>query len=148
MLVKFAREIDDADIANARRAADHLRSLIRNAPEKTSTVAVHTEAGTLDLDIDLLRSVTKIVDMVSAPQDTATAMSPEEEITPRQAADLLRMSRPSVMRLIEKGHLRARKVNTHHRLSRAEVLAYRETQAVTRRESLTEIARISETYDF
>ena len=69
-------------------------------------------------------------------------------IKQREAAKILRMSRPSLMRLVGKGHLTARKVGAHHRLSRAEVVAYKLAQSGVRRGSLAAIASITEEFDF
>jgi hypothetical protein len=38
----------------------------------------------------------------------------EDEITPNQAAEILKMSRPSVLRLIERGYLHPCMVHTRH----------------------------------
>ena len=72
----------------------------------------------------------------------------DEEISPQDAAAILKMSRPSVMRLIEKRLLPAHKVHSHNRLSRADVIAYRDKQAEVRRHAMAELAAIAEEYDF
>ncbi|MBP2229695.1 excisionase family DNA binding protein [Azospirillum agricola] len=145
MLVEFVQEIDDHDIAKARRGVDELRTLIGKAPIKEGEVTVQMGTGFVTLDISALRSMAELVSIVSTHSRTAEG---DEEISPQDAAELLRMSRPSVMRLIEKGLLKARKVGAHHRLLRAEVLSYKQNQASIRRNGLTEVAKISEEYDF
>jgi len=46
-------------------------------------------------------------------------------LTPRQAAELLGISRPYLMRLLQQGQLHSSKVGAHHRLTLDEVLRYR-----------------------
>jgi excisionase family DNA binding protein len=72
----------------------------------------------------------------------------EDEISPNQAAEILKMSRPSVMRLIEKGELHPRMVHSRHKLSRTEVMALAERQTRERRKVLANLADLSEEYDF
>ena len=99
------------------------------------------------VDPAVIRSVLTVLEAVIA-REQADAATDEAELSPQEAADILGMSRPTVMRLIERGRLRARKVNTHHRLLRAEVAAYRESQAVTRRQALRSLSEMSVEHDF
>lgn len=65
-------------------------------------------------------------------------------LTTGQAADLLGVSRPTVVSLIQAGKLPATVVGTHRRLELGEVLAYREKQRLDRREALRELTQLSE----
>lgn len=65
-------------------------------------------------------------------------------LTTGQAADLLGVSRPTVVALIESGKLPATRTGTHRRLQLSDVLTHRERQAVTRREALRELTQVSE----
>jgi excisionase family DNA binding protein len=66
------------------------------------------------------------------------------EVTPNQAAEILKMSRPSVMRLIENGDLHPRMVHSRHKLSRTEVEAYAEWQTRERRRALANLTELGE----
>jgi excisionase family DNA binding protein len=48
------------------------------------------------------------------------------QMTMQEAADFLGVSRPFLIKEMEEGRLRFRKVGTHRRLDRSEVVAYRE----------------------
>jgi excisionase family DNA binding protein len=65
-------------------------------------------------------------------------------LTTGQAADLLGVSRPTVVALVQDGRLPATLVGTHRRLRLSDVLAYREQQSTARRRALQEITHISE----
>lgn len=71
-----------------------------------------------------------------------------EEISPQEAADILQMSRPSVMRLIEKGLLHPRKVLSRNKLLRAEVEALQAAQTRQQRQALSNLVTLTEDYDF
>lgn len=66
------------------------------------------------------------------------------ELTTQQAADLLRVSRPSVIRLLEDGVIPFHKVGTHRRMHIEDVLRYRTERAEQRRAALRELTEISE----
>ena len=67
-----------------------------------------------------------------------------EVLTTGQAADLLGVTRPTVVALIDSGKLPASRIGSHRRLHLSDVLALRERQAVTRREALRDLTRVSE----
>jgi hypothetical protein len=70
-----------------------------------------------------------------------------EEISPQDAAAILQSSRPSVIRLIAKGHLHPRKVLSRNKLSRAEVVNYRIEQSRQQRPALSNRVTLAENYD-
>lgn len=57
---------------------------------------------------------------------TVTIGSIPEELTTTSAAELLGISRPTLMTLVREGQIAAHKVGTHTRLDTADVLAYRD----------------------
>jgi excisionase family DNA binding protein len=71
-----------------------------------------------------------------------------DAITPREAAKILQVSRPSVMRLIKMGFLCPRKVASRNKLSRADVLAYQAAHALEQRKALANLTALSDEYDF
>lgn len=62
-------------------------------------------------------------------------------LTTQQAAELLGMSRPYLVRLLEKDELPYEMVGTHRRLRLDDVLAYRRARSAHRREALRELSR-------
>lgn len=69
-----------------------------------------------------------------------TLIAEEAEITTTQAAEILRVSRPFVIGLIDKGVLPARLIGTHRRVLLKDVLAYKVETKAKRRETLRELA--------
>ena len=71
----------------------------------------------------------KLVEVLTEDQSHDSELvidkSPDEIINPNEAAELLNVSRPFLMKLVKDGKLRSFKVGTHHRLKRKEVLEFK-----------------------
>jgi len=73
-----------------------------------------------------------------------TLVSVEAEITTQQAANILNVSRPFLVGMIEKGILPARMVGNQRRLPLKDVLAYRADNRAKRRAVLDEMAALDQ----
>lgn len=65
-------------------------------------------------------------------------------ISTQQAADMLGVSRPHVVRLLDKGEMMFDQPGVHRRIPVEEVIAYRERRRTERRAGLQRIGEISE----
>ena len=71
----------------------------------------------------------------------AVTIAPQSmTLTTQQAADLLGVSRPTVVRLISSGELAAERIGNRHRLVLDDVLAYREARRQRQYDALAETA--------
>jgi hypothetical protein len=138
------------ELHRAKREVKTLRSAVARARGKAK---VEVSPDTLRILVKViggmtLRGPARADVVASGPpvQERLAALS--EEISPQEAAEILQMSRPSVMRLIDKGLLHPRKIHSRNKLSRAEVLAYQRADTETQRVALESIARLTEEYDF
>lgn len=106
--------------------------------EKLSPV----EQALADLNNNLSQARTRAADTVTLPKETAVwlrdiiedlaegrlvkAPGPEEEMTTQQVANLLGVSRPFVVKLIDEGQLTGHKVGTHRRVYTRDAVAYKD----------------------
>jgi excisionase family DNA binding protein len=87
--------------------------------------AVDTAALAAVVPPELASLLTEVIRIVAAG-GTVTLGSIPSELTTTNAADMLDISRPTLMKLIHSGEIPAHKVGSHTRLKTDDVLTYRE----------------------
>lgn len=76
--------------------------------------------------------------------DAVTIVPVQAELTTTQAAELLGMSRPFLIKLLERGELPFHMVGTHRKLNARDVTRYKMRRMIKRREALNKLAALSE----
>lgn len=95
------------------------------------------------LPANIFREIVKM--LVEMGNGNAIAIVPiNSELTTQQAADVLNVSRPHLIKLLDRGDLGYRMVGTHRKLKGKEVLAYRDRTYAQRRTALSEMVQLDE----
>ncbi len=105
---------------------------------------ITAEDGTvLDLPQPVVEAFEEILE-AAAEGEQALVLRTPDDLTTEQAAAVIGVSRPTVVRLVEAGKLPARMVGTHRRLALSDVVRYRDASVRRRSEALDEMAREAE----
>ncbi len=97
----------------------------------------------LVLPAPVLKAIAEVLEAAS-DGDAPFVLRSSDDLTTEQAASVLGVSRPTVVRMIEAGKLPAHKVGTHRRLALGDVVAYRELSSGRRRDALDRMTRQAE----
>jgi excisionase family DNA binding protein len=98
---------------------------------------------TLELPGAVIELLSRILGEM-ADGNAVTLVPIHAELTTSQAADLLNISRPHFIKVLESGAIRFTKVGSHRRIKAEDVLKYREERVARRREALTELTTEAE----
>ena len=111
--------------------------------EHRAAQLVGPDGETVEIPASALHAL-KLVVLGMARGQTMTLVPHGKELTTQEAADLLHVSRPHLVKMLDEGTIPHHKVGTHRRVLIQDVLDYRERRAAARREKLDELTRLSE----
>ncbi len=132
----------DADIAAAREATCALSHLAAH-DRGVQVRALEAEDGHEDAFVLPPAAVRLLLDLFgSIAAGHAVSVVPiQAELTTQQAADMLNVSRPFLVGLLEKGEVPFHKVGTHRRVRLGDLIAYKQREHEARHQVLDELAR-------
>lgn len=87
----------------------------------------------------VVRVLAEVLDHVQRGE-SVRVIADDEEITTQQAADLLNVSRPYLVSLVDRGEIPSRKVGSHRRMKLSDVLLYREVDQARRLKAVADLA--------
>jgi excisionase family DNA binding protein len=131
--------------AEAAKAA--LRTLSALPRRKGRTLQVRPEGEGGGVSVTVPREAFELFLEVLAQMangNAVTIVPVHAELTTQQAADLLNVSRPYLVRLLEEGKIPARKVGAHRRVRAEDLLAYRQKDEARRKAILDELTAEAE----
>ncbi len=128
--------------ANDRQIANQLRRILAAQksgeatlhvpdPKTKQPVAITLTPSMSDLFLELLRHI--------GSGDAVTLLPIQQMLTTQQAADLLNVSRPYLIKLIDRGDIPHSMVGRHRRLKAEDVFAYKAKRDETRAKAMDEL---------
>ena len=138
----------DADIALAQESGRVLSAVLKTRAE-TQQIDIRDDDGTVrtvSLPTSALRLLLDVLAEIG--QGNAVSVIPIHALlTTQEAADILNVSRPFLVQLLEKGEIPFHKVGTHRRVRYEHVIAYKNGVDDKRREALDALAAQAQELD-
>jgi excisionase family DNA binding protein len=138
-----------ADTQLAQESSRRLARLLEKRPGRVR-LRVQPEGGKEETIAVPLSAVHLLTDILTemAKGNAVTLVPVQAELTTQQAADLLNVSRPYLIELLEKGAIPFRKVGTHRRVLFQDVMAYKQKTDWDRLKALEELSALDQELGF
>ena len=131
----------EEEIALARESGRALSAVLETRAE-TQQIDFHDDKGSVRavrMPTLALRLLLEVLTQIG--QGNAVSIIPiHAELTTQEAADVLNVSRPFLVQLLERGDIPFHKIGTHRRVRYQDVIAYRKRIDAERRQDLDELA--------
>jgi excisionase family DNA binding protein len=112
-----------------------------DGPQKPHLLGSNGEC--IDLPDSALEALRVIIEAMAEGR-SITLVPHGKELTSQEAADILHVSRPHLIKLLERGRLPFHLVGTHRRIKIEDVLTFRDRRDAERDAALRELTRLSE----
>lgn len=133
---------DEIEIRHAEQLRRIVASQIRESgPTELSLKLEGGELTTVTLTPPLAASFLEMLRLVSSGRGFRV-VPVEAELTTQQAADLLNVSRPYLVKLLDGNEIPFTKTGRHRRIRANDLFAYKERRDATRSKALDRLARI------
>ena len=130
----------EADAVLAKETSRVLASHIRNSdPMELRIPDDPSPEGMVKLPLSAARMLVRILEEM-ARGNAVTLIPVHAELTTQEAAEMLNISRPSLIQLLEQGKIDYRRVGTHRRVRFEGLMKYKTDAEAARRAALEELA--------
>ena len=145
-LSKDSVDPDETDMAAAHQALPQIKAyLARHTKDREVTLLVEDAGRNEELVVPraAVEMLARILAHMGAGQSVSIHPS-NAELTTQQAADLLNVSRPFLIGLLEAGEIEYRTVGTHRRVTMAPLVEYRRHDGEGRRKAADDLTKLSQ----
>lgn len=129
----------ESDATLAQETCRLLAPRVRSSAPLSFRFLDASKEETLRIPAPAVKMLVRILEEMAL--GNAVTLTPiHAELTTQEAADMLNISRPSLIQLLDDGKIEYRKIGTHRRIRFERVMAYKRAADAERRAALAELA--------
>lgn len=138
----------DVDAQVADRAARRIRDYLASHPDDDEPIVVSVEVGDDDALVVPRPVAVMLAQMLAmlANGQGVQIMPDRAMLTTQQAADVINVSRPHLIGLLDRGEIPYNMVGTHRRIAFADLLEYKRKDDQRRRAAVDELTALGEEF--
>lgn len=126
---------------NERPALNQIEGVLENTRRVPKLVGPHGEE--IELPQSLFLMLRQVVHQLL--QGRAVTIVPlNKDLTTQEAADILNVSRPYLIKILEEGVIPYTKIGTHRRIRFVDLIGYKKYRDEKRKKGLAELTRLSQ----
>jgi excisionase family DNA binding protein len=129
---------EQAALSRMERLIDHVL-----AEHTVKPRLVGPDGETIELPESVFHLLSQVVHDLAEGR-MVTIVPRDQELTTQEAADLLNVSRPHLVKLLERGEIPYSKTGTHRRIRFVDAMAYKARRDEQRKEGLARLTRMSQ----
>ena len=133
----------------ATESSRRLATILGKKPKKVLPIRILPDGGageTVEIPLSAFRLLADILTQMA--KGNAVSLIPiHAELTTQEAADMLNVSRPYLVELLEQGKIPFRKVGSHRRILFQDLMAYKQDIDRKRLKALEELAALNQELD-
>jgi excisionase family DNA binding protein len=129
----------EADVVLAKETGRALAARLRGGDPIKFRIVGDSSRETIALPASAVRLLVRLLEEMSHG-NAVTLIPVHAELTTQEAADMLNVSRPSLIQLLDEGKIEYRRVGTHRRVRFESLMKYKREADAARRAALAEMA--------
>ena len=131
---------------NERQVLQKLEKMLNSQDDVTAhplPILVNAEGESIEIPLTVFQVLRQTVYYMTHDIDFSL-MPYDQLLSTQEAAELLNMSRPSLIKVLEEGEIPYIKVGTHRRIQYGDAMKYKKQRYESRMQALAEMANLSQ----
>lgn len=136
---------DSEEVQQARVVGKELSSLVEAQEGHEVTLVFRKDGKDLELSfpVSAIKLLMRIMEQM-ALGNSVTLIPVHAQLTTQEAADLLNVSRPFIVKLLKEGKIPCIKVGTHRRIGFEDLMEYRKKMLAESEQARAELAKLGQ----